>query len=349
MPLTPQQKQHKRDIAAWQSLRNRCLSNWSFKKLKTYEDLLVESLGQDKESIRTYYSADQLAKPVTHEQIINHFEPFRNSIDWEHSQQNGSAWQRPAETTHDYEGYKFDPANITATEVSLPAKDSETTQKLVRLLEPIVETLAPSPKEKCFLFPFQVRAAKKLLDGILIHKKRGQLLRAAVGTGKTYIVGAVARRLLDANFHVGKTFSPWSYCWITRASIVEQTRRVLQEQFGIDTINELQVINIEQLRSSFGELMVRSETIIERGEEHIIWKWRKNVHPIVFFIDESQFAKNEDSTQSKIIQAIADIDNPNVYCIFFSATPLLRVVDAKYLVLNMHLQTKHSMSMEVAA
>ena len=339
--LTNEQKEHKRQLDVLLRERNRCLSAWSFKRIQTYEDLLVETLNQDKESLRIYYPLEQLSTIITHKQVFDYFESYRESINWSFAK-NGNIHKRPEPTAHTYEGFTYSP---TGNESSSKSEFSTTEDRLLPAKIPdaseeaLDNLLPPSAKQKCFLFPFQNRSAKKLLDGILIHKYRGQLLRAGVGTGKTYIVGGVARRLLDMEYCKGKTYSPWAMCWITRASIVEQTKRVLEEQFSINTVNELQVINIEQLRTSFGELMVRSETIVERGEEHIVWRWRPNVHPIIFFIDESQFAKNEGSQQSKIIQAIADIDNPNVYCIFFSATPLLKCTDAKYLVLNMRLKT----------
>lgn len=338
---TPEQKNYERLVDEWTSTKNRCLAAWSFKQLHTFHDLL-EHAGHDRVSMLAYYPVQQLQSTVSHANIVTFFDYYKQYIDWDYDKITISQKENPISQAHEYEGFTYSP--IESTEKSIEASKQDTERHNQDSdEEPSVtddEKLPHSDKQKCFLFPFQERAAKRLLDGILIKRYRGQLLRAAVGTGKTYIIGAVARRLLDMKFHEGKTFSPWAYCYITRASIVEQTKRVLETQFGIDTINELQVLNIEQLRASFGELMVRAETIIEDGDEHIIWKWRPNVHPIIFFIDESQFAKNEDSQQSKIIQAISQVDSPHVYCIFFSATPLMRVVEAKYLILNCRLHTK---------
>lgn len=159
--------------------------------------------------------------------------------------------------------------------------------------------------------------------------KHGQLLIAATGYGKTFIAGAVLARLLEIKFHIGKTFTPWPYVYVTRASVVEQTKRVFSKQFGIDCENEVLVINIEQLRSSFGERFVREEVKIEFGEEHYIWKWRPNLFPVVIMWDESQALKNVSSQQSQIAQSYNDIISPHTYQIFISATPYTRVSEAK--------------------
>lgn len=322
---TPEEKERDKMLDEIASSRNRCLSNWSFKKLVTYRDLLRFALGQDNEhSTNTYHEA-QLNQPVSHKQIVDFFRPFEEKIkrEYEASQLAATNGKSKPQLVH-----------ISAARADELVADSE-----LQACE-VHEQLPPSTKQKAFLFEFQERAGRKLLDGIIVHHKRGQLLRAAVGAGKTYIIGALARRLLDMKFCEGKTFSPWSMCWITRASIVEQTKRVLEEQFGICTLTEVQVINIESLRASFGDLMVRCETVIDHGEAHLVWKWRPGVHPLVFFIDESQFAKNNESQQSQIIQAISEIQHDHVYCVFFSATPLMRVCEAKYMVLNCRVKTK---------
>jgi len=126
---------------------------------------------------------------------------------------------------------------------------------------------------------------------------------APVGSGKTFVIGAVIRRLLDMGWHNGKTMSPWPFVYVTKASIVEQTKRVLENFFGIDTATECEVINIEQLRASFGALMLKCTTRVVDGEEQTEWNWRPGMHPLIIFWDECQILKNTDSTQSQIAQA----------------------------------------------
>lgn len=336
-PTNPAEKEYKKQIAQWLSARNRCTSAWSFKRITTYEDLLYEALGQDRQSLRTYYPTSQLAAPITHQQVIDFFEPFKQTIEWNYKQSNGGpVWKCPEPTAHEYEGCTYTPGQILAT-VSSSTTVPTTNEREDKADETPIEELPPCDRQKATLLYFQTPAVKKLLDGILKNKYHGQLLRAEGGAGKTYIIGAVDARLKE--FCVGKTFSPWAKAYITRASIVEQTKRVLEKQFTIDTVNETQVINIEQLRSSFGELMVRSETIVERGEEHIKWKWRPNLHPTILYLDECQAVKNTDSQQSQILQAFNDI-SAETYQIHFSATPFMRVCEAKCFAVSTRLKFK---------
>ena len=145
--------------------------------------------------------------------------------------------------------------------------------------------------------------------------------------------------VIEAKFTEGKTYSPWAYAYITKASIVEQTERVLAEQFSINTVTDVHVINIEQLRASFGELMVSCQTVVEQGEEHIKWTWKNFVHPCVVFLDECQTVKNEDSQQSQIMQAFNELKT-ETYQIYFSATPFMRVAEAKCFAVSTRLPIK---------
>jgi len=189
-----------------------------------------------------------------------------------------------------------------------------------------------SPKQTARLRKFQERAVKSLLKKVLEEGKPGLMLSAGVGTGKTFILGKFARQLYDMNYFDGKTMAPWPIVYVTKASVVTQTERVLKKGFGLKVGVEIEVINIEQLRSKFGELMVRDRTIIKDGEPHVVWEWRKNVHPIIIIWDEFHNLKNEWSQQSQIAQAYNEIvELFNIHCvqIFASATPFVKVSEAK--------------------
>lgn len=179
--------------------------------------------------------------------------------------------------------------------------------------------------------------AKEIYINFTSFNRRATLLEGGAGNGKTFVAAAVVRKLIDENFFKDCR-SPWPVLWITRASIVEQTSRVCRELFGLCPHTECIVINVEQLRAKFGEYMVDCSTIVKGGEEHIIWQWREKFHPMMFIIDECQFAKNDDSTQAKIISAISEI-NPieMVRLLFMSATPFTRVLEAKYFAVNCHM------------
>jgi len=185
--------------------------------------------------------------------------------------------------------------------------------------------LHPSAKEKAFLFWFQKKAVKELWDGIIAGRK-GQLLLAGTGTGKTFTTAALVRRLVDANYHEGKTFGTVNYLYVTRATIVEQTKRVFQNLFDLGIKDGVEIINIEQLRSRAGASWVNDEQVIINGEEKTVWKWRKMLNPVVILWDECQALKNEGSSQHQIAAALNDLD---VIQVFISATPFTRVCEAK--------------------
>ena len=313
---TVEKRKHKQQHQELLRIRNRYIIEWSTKKLKTIRDFYV-ALGHNTQVLDCYYPCPaQLEQPLTREYIVNMFELERQALDRVEPESK-------IPTPHEYEGWTW-PTQVTAVSnfVSLDlARQPDELQDF--------EKLPDSPNRNCQLFPFQERAAAAIINNIVKNDFQSQMLRAGVGTGKTFIIGAVADHLRNIKFTEGKTFSPWKMVYVTKASIVEQTKRVLAERFNLCTVTDIAVINIEQLRASFGDLMVRSESVVEYGEERIIWKWREHLHPLIIFWDECQILKNTDSMQSKIAQAFSDIQIPKTYQVFFSATPFMRVCEAR--------------------
>lgn len=175
---------------------------------------------------------------------------------------------------------------------------------------------------------FQKKAISQGYRKIVIEKKPGILILSGTGSGKTLMQDGLIRRLIDADYHEGKTFSHIPYLVITKATIVEQHKRVLKKWFNINPVEDMEVMNIEQLRSSKGALWVKEEVKIVEGEEVSNWIWKKNTHPCVVFFDESQGAKNTGSTQSKIMCSYSEIPK-NACLVSISATPFTRVSEAK--------------------
>lgn len=161
----------------------------------------------------------------------------------------------------------------------------------------------------------------------MTESKAGQYLVAKAGEGKTFILGATIRRLLDMGWHKQNTISPWPIVFITKASVVLQTKEVLEKKFNIDTINECIVVGIDQLRSKFGELFLTEVTKVEAGEERIVWEWRPFIRPKLILIDEGHIAKNPGSTQHKILLSYCAL--PDSHVIWSSATPYTRVSESK--------------------
>lgn len=337
--LSPEEKKYKADLLDLTKAKNRALSSLSFRIIKTYEDFLA-SLGHDRETLKHYYHwPARLSQPVTRADIDSYFQPYYAALELE---RNGGPVYRHEFTPHEYEGIYYDGTESSGKPVNIVDSD------LIKAGDELSseDTLPDSPLQTCKLFAFQERAAAQLLRNITVNGFRGQLLRAAVGTGKTFIIGAVVRRLLDAKFLDSLAcYSPWPIVYITKASIVEQTERVLRDHFGIDIVNEVKVINIEQLRAAFGEMFVRHETIVKHGEEHIKWVWRPAIAPAILLLDECQQVKNIDSQQSQILQAYNEL--PNTYQIHFSATPFLRVCEAKCFAVSTRLRTKYGITESV--
>lgn len=185
-----------------------------------------------------------------------------------------------------------------------------------------------------FPYWFQKKAGAEGIEMIKAGK-RGILILSGTGTGKTFIVGIIDRWLIDHNYHEGKTWSHIPRLYITKTTVVEQTRRVFKKKFNIEPNVDTEIINIEMLRSKAGQLWVTEKMKVEQGKEKFYWEWKKNIHPCVVYLDESQGAKNKGSTQSQIIYAYNDIPK-NTCLICISATPFVRVSEAKAFAVATH-------------
>lgn len=196
---------------------------------------------------------------------------------------------------------------------------------------PLPELLA---NKKVQPFGFQVRKTRELLRNITINKHRANLLLSQTGSGKTFMLGAMMAALKRMKFFDDYA-GMYPMLYVTKASIVEQTTGVLQSCFGLDDL-DVMVTNIEQLRSTIGRVFIQEETVIVQGQEHIVFKWRPRSLPRLIIWDESQILKNIDSTQSRIAQALNDINTvthgpeaDRVVQVFSSATPFMRLVETK--------------------
>ena len=200
--------------------------------------------------------------------------------------------------------------------------------------------LHPSPKEKANHFWFQKKAIKELYDKIVKEKRTGVLLLSGTGTGKSYMLAGLVRRLLDCEYEQGKTFSHIPYLYIGKSTILEQIGRVFKNFYDIVPNADVEVINIEQLRSGAGQFWVRNEVKMQGGEEVDSWFWKKGIQPCVVLFDESQGAKNSGSTQTKIIYAYNNIPN-NACLVSISATPFTRVSEAQAFAVSTHRPLDH--------
>jgi hypothetical protein len=187
---------------------------------------------------------------------------------------------------------------------------------------------SPKAKPGLFLYKPQREAARNLFTRLWIDNLRGALIPAGVGTGKTFVLGQFISDSIESGVIKGKHLCPYSVFYVTKASIVEQTRRVLTNWFGLDMKRDVLLTNYDQLRASFGEMYIDWKTVIRYGQEEDEIKW-KLFHPVLFILDECQAVKNEKSMQSKVFQAACDIGHPLLRFVFASATPFTKVSEAK--------------------
>lgn len=343
MKLTPLEKEQKKKRDNLKILHNRITSAFSFKEIKTWSDVnkftpvphthtgnidfpqLKEFLEQQKQQLEKELNNDS----VTQSKPINgHNEPSVPSA-------------APTSETVD----------LPKTEVNPGTSDNEVHLVVVDKQPAVAARAEPdglkkdyglhkSPNETVELFWFQKKAVKEAWDKITKEKKRAILVLSSTGTGKTFMAGALCRRLEDILFYEGKTFAPVPYLYVTRASIVEQTERVFQRCFKLFA-RELEILNIEQLRSRAGQMWVKEKMEIRSGIEHYWWEWKPHIYPIVIFWDECQALKNEGSIQHEIAAAYNDLDTEDTVQVFISATPFTRVCEAKCFAVATHKDISH--------
>lgn len=187
--------------------------------------------------------------------------------------------------------------------------------------------------------PFQNKAASQVIENLTSKGHRGNLLQAPVGCGKTFIYGAVISELWRMEWSpLMKTFSPFPVVIVTKATVVEQTERVMMDDFKLKLGTQVDVTNYDQLRSRFGENFIEEKTKHSYGDVEIYFVWKPLMAPTLMIWDECQSLKNIDSTQSKIAQAYNDIDDMfPTYQLFTSATAFTRVIEAKAFVVSTRL------------
>lgn len=341
----------KHDYELITSLFKSVKSGFSFKRIHTLEDVLL-GIGHSKGEVEYAFSIEQLNASVVFKQIEELESGYINHLVLAYENNKSNKTFEAVDHIYAEVNYTVTIGGGTVEEVTVE-KDGDNDKVGAEILEGAKkdeeaktkkETVDPytipltSPHQKAKLMIHQTRAAHALIDKIVIEKKRCVLLEAPVGSGKTFIFGALLRYLDDHNFiEENRCISPWPFCIVTKASVVEQTKRVMRDQFGMDMNYKCHVINVEQLRAKFGEYLLDEKTVMKHGEEETSWVWKPQTHPLVFILDESQLAKNEGSVQSKIIQALSELpEERRIHIICSSATPFTRICEAKYLCVNTH-------------
>lgn len=165
-----------------------------------------------------------------------------------------------------------------------------------------------------------------LLD---INSKVGRLIIGPTGCGKTWVMAMAIKNAQKAHpelftFNEDDMFRMHPIVVITpKNAIIEQQRTFTQVG-----LKDIDVISIDSLRSAYGELYIKWETVKNprTGEEDIIPVWDKSTMPKVIFLDECQNAKSQKSLRQKILIAYVKQGGK---LILVSATPFQKGSEAK--------------------
>ncbi len=336
--------QRKKRLKLLETSLNKCRLDLSLKKIKTAREVL-HFLGH----LSTRFPSLELDSPLTIS-AYNKFiaEPLENELREElrkeaDNERNPNHLPSSVPTSSSVSPSSSNELQIIPPKDELEHKttNASSTTRIDPPDDARIEEVEFISKQSCTLYKFQERAAKTAYKKLILDNQRANLLQAGVGTGKTFIYGKFLRELWSRNWFEGKTFSPWPVLVVTKASIVTQTERVLENHFQLTPIRQFKVLNYDALRSGKGlDTFIELKKTVVNGEPVKMYKWKQFIHPLVFIIDECQSAKNEDSIQSQLIQNISEIQDPNVKILFSSATPFTRVSEAKYLCVNLGMEYK---------
>lgn len=201
------------------------------------------------------------------------------------------------------------------------------------------------------LLTFQSRASSDILPLITTGSC---LLIGATGTGKTYILSDVIKKLEKEDLILRST-KPFPILYLTASPVVEQTQQVALGEFGI---KRLIVMNYDKLRSTLGVMFIEWIKVnpdLKQYTERELWEmshlaelsdeaiayvvnerqalmdlenpyWRPEYMPNIIICDESQKLKNEKTQQTEIINQYI---KQGGRLLLSSATPFARVSEGK--------------------
>jgi len=337
-------------------------SAWSFQNKRTWH-LIYKHLGFDEMAINQGEMALNKDKPVSFEELKTYLKSLEDDLERKLNEPQNKVQEESVRGVVEVNG-----SQPILTEQSKPSalvtealKDIE--HKEQEGFNSSNDYGLPECHWKATHFWFQKKAIKELLDKVLgfdvgpyktieelkiaykdssvVKKpKTGVLLLSGTGTGKSYMLAGLVHVLLYIEYEYMKTFSHIPYLYIGKTTILPQISRVFKTGYNIRANVDVEVINIEQLRSGAGEFWVKNEVKMQGGEEVDDWKWKKGIQPCVVLFDESQGAKNSGSTQTKIIYAYNNIPT-NACLVSISATPFTRVSEAQAFAVSTHRPLDH--------
>jgi hypothetical protein len=184
------------------------------------------------------------------------------------------------------------------------------------------------PKQKANLLYYQKDAAKELWDGYSLRNLYSQMLISPTQTGKTFIAGSLIENFIEQGWiEKLQCFAPWPIWYLTRATLLEQTRNVLNDYFHLP-MAKIKILNIEAIsRGQFGKHFAKEDVVIIDGAEHVKYVWTPLMHPCLVIGDECHMFIRAHSLQTSMFMGLTEM--PNVRFMFMSATPLSRVSEGK--------------------
>ena len=334
MKLTPEEKAEKLARDQLRSAINKCKMQFSIGHIKTWGQLFsVFGYDQTKN-----WTPNQLQQTLTYNEfkewcsdreieLSTHFWLKRNPIQLPSNKDEGLI---ETSTTGNDIAEGLHPTLSEAIRLSKEPKATFDVQAEMAAAE-YAKRLPNLRRRKAFLFWDQKKAIVQIIDNI-IQGLPATYLIAGTGAGKTFTIADVLCWLIETKWTEGKTYTPWPIVYVTKASVIEQTKRVLEQYYGI-TEDEVLVTNYDQLRATFGTRFVKEELYIEDGVEHISWKWKGNLKPVVIVWDEGHSLKNDTSTQSKIGLSYSEesdkLPGQTTFQLFSSASPGTKVSEFK--------------------
>jgi hypothetical protein len=137
----------------------------------------------------------------------------------------------------------------------------------------------------------------------MMKHRQSAILIGATGSGKTYVMGYTLKVLRK---YFKQILPPDRQAFIvTKPTIVEQTTRVVLDDFRNRDVFITAYAQIAN--SNFGDMFVEWHTeIASNNQPTLVPHWHPELRPAVFYCDECQGLKNADSTQSKVMQAVAE-------------------------------------------
>ena len=172
--------------------------------------------------------------------------------------------------------------------------------------------------------PFQIKAA---VDAVCkIQNQQGILLQAHAGLGKTYMILAAIKYLLDNKLLELKSDWPMPILWVSPAAVIPQTLEVMH-QFGL--IGTIFPISYASFRGKMGEKIYWDKTK-HPYYDTFLYNWKAMAMPSMVVFDECQGLKNDTSSQTQLSWSIPQ----GIKRVFISATPYQKVSEARSVVLG---------------